>query len=256
MNRFFKRLYTYLILAFLYLPIITLILFSFNESKTRAHWGGFSLKWYVQLLHDPEILEALYITVGCALLAAVLATVLGTAAAIGIHDMSGLPHQLFVSVSYLPMLTPEIVTGVSLMVLFLAAKLNLGFLTMLMAHIAFDVPYVVFSVLPKLKQMNKHSYEAALDLGAPPRVALRKVVIPEIMPGIFTGMLMSFTMSLDDFVISYFTGGSTQNLSVLIYSMARRGINPKINALSALMFVFIILLLVLVNKRASLAQRR
>ena len=252
MNRFFKRLYTYLILAFLYLPIITLILFSFNESKTRAHWGGFSLKWYVQLLHDPEILEALYITVGCALLAAVLATVLGTAAAIGIHDLSGLPHQLFVSVSYLPMLTPEIVTGVSLMVLFLAAKLNLGFLTMLMAHIAFDVPYVVFSVLPKLKQMNPNTYEAALDLGCKPMKAITKVILPEIRPGIVTGGLLSLTMSLDDFVISFFTSDTDMNLSMKIYSAAKLGVKPTIYALSTLMFLTILILLIIINKRSNI----
>ena len=254
-NSHLKRLYLYLVLLFLYLPILTLIVYSFNENKTRASWGGFSFKWYIQLFGDPRVMQALYITVGVALIASVSATLLGTVAAIGIHSMDKLPRSMFVNVSYLPMLTPEIVTGVSMMILFLAMKMQLGFITMLLAHITFDLPYVVFAVLPKLKQMNKHSYEAALDLGAKPSTALFKVVIPEIMPGIFTGFLLSFTLSLDDFVISYFTGGSVQNLSVMIYSMARRGINPTINALSALMFTFVILLLIIVNKRASLADR-
>jgi spermidine/putrescine transport system permease protein len=255
MNTLFKRLYLYLILFFLYMPIFTLIVYSFNENRTRASWGGFSFKWYLQLFADPRVMQALYVTVGIAALAAIVATVVGTIAAIGIHSADKLPRSLLINVSYLPMLTPEIVTGVSLMILFLAAKVQLGFLTMLLAHITFDLPYVIFAVLPKLKQMNKHSYEAALDLGAKPRTALFRVVLPEIAPGMFTGFLLSFTLSLDDFVISYFTGGNVQNLSVMIYSMARRGINPTINALSTIMFTFIILLLLIVNKRASLADR-
>ncbi len=255
MNILFKRFYLYLILLFLYLPIFTLIIYSFNENRTRASWGGFSFKWYVELFADPRVMQALYVTVGIAIIAAIAATVIGTIAAIGIHSADKLPRSLLINVSYLPMLTPEIVTGVSLMILFLAAKVQLGFLTMLLAHITFDLPYVVFAVLPKLRQMNKHSYEAALDLGAKPRTALLKVVLPEIAPGMFTGFLLSFTLSLDDFVISYFTGGNVQNLSVMIYSMARRGINPTINALSTIMFTFIILLLLIVNKRASLADR-
>ena len=256
MNKHAKRGYLYLVLLFLYLPIITLIIYSFNENKTRASWGGFSLRWYIELFNDSRVMQALYVTVSIAVLAAVIATVLGTIAAIGIHSTEKLPRSLLINVSYLPMLTPEIVTGVSLMILFLAANVKLGFVTMLLAHISFDLPYVVFAVLPKLKQMNKHSYEAALDLGAKPRVALFKVVLPEIMPGIFTGFLLAFTLSLDDFVISYFTGGNVQNLSVMIYSMARRGINPTINALSALMFTFVMLLLIIVNKRASLADNK
>lgn len=256
MSKFLKRLYLYIVLLFLYAPILTLVVYSFNANKTRASWGGFSFKWYIALFQDPDILRSLYITVACALIAALIATALGTLAAIGMHSMDKLPKTIFTSVSYLPMLTPEIVTGVSLMILFLAMRLELGFFTMVLSHVAFDVPYVVFAVLPKLKQMNTHAYEAALDLGATPAQALVKVVVPEIMPGIFTGMLLSFTLSLDDFVISYFTGGSVQNLSVLIYSMARRGINPTINALSALMFVFVMLLLLLVNKRASIVEQK
>jgi spermidine/putrescine transport system permease protein len=254
-NTLFKRLYLYLILFFLYMPIFTLIIYSFNDNRTRGSWGGFSLRWYIQLFADPRVMQALYVTVGIAVIAAIVATVLGTIAAIGIHSADKLPRSLLINVSYLPMLTPEIVTGVSLMILFLAAKVQLGFFTMLLAHITFDLPYVIFAVLPKLRQMNKHSYEAALDLGAKPRTALFKVVLPEIAPGMFTGFLLSFTLSLDDFVISYFTGGNVQNLSVMIYSMARRGINPTINALSTIMFTFIILLLLIVNKRASLADR-
>lgn len=256
MSKFFKKAYLYLVLLFLYAPILTLIVYSFNANKTRASWGGFSLNWYMELFQDPEILNSLYITIACAVIAAILATILGTLAAIGMHSMDKLPKLIFTSISYLPMLTPEIVTGVSLMILFLAVKLELGFVTMVLSHVAFDIPYVIFAVLPKLKQMNNHAYEAALDLGATPAQALMKVIIPEIMPGIFTGLLLSFTLSLDDFVISYFVGGPVQNLSVLIYSMARRGINPKINALSALMFVFIVILLLVVNRRASIVEQK
>lgn len=256
MMKFLKRFYLSIILLFLYVPIVVLIVQSFNAGKSRAKWEGFSLRWYQELFQDASIMHALYVTVSVAVLAAIFATILGTLAAIGIHAMKKRPQALMMTLTNIPMTMPDIVTGISLMLLFIFTKVERGYVTMLLAHITFDTPYVILSVMPKLKQMNKHSYEAALDLGAPPRVALRKVVIPEIMPGIFTGMLMSFTMSLDDFVISYFTGGSTQNLSVLIYSMARRGINPKINALSALMFVTVLTLLLIINLRSTKDEKR
>jgi spermidine/putrescine transport system permease protein len=249
------RLYLYLILLFLYIPILTLIIFSFNASKSRAQWDGFTLKWYAELANNPQIIQALLVSISVALLAAVFSTMLGTLAAIGIHSMHGGLRGAIINISYLPVMTPDIVTGVSLMLLFIFFNMKLGFVTMLLAHIAFDVPYVIFSVLPKLKQMNQHAYEAALDLGCTPMQALRMIVLPEIMPGVFTGAVLAFTLSLDDFVVSYFTTNEVQNLSMYVFSAARRGIHPSINALSAIMFVSVLLLLVFINSRSSLVGR-
>ncbi len=252
MTRVAKRLYLLLIFVFLYAPVLILIVFSFNDSKSRGHWAGFTLKWYQELFRDKEILSSLYYTVAVALLASLIATIMGTAAAIGIHKMGGLKKSLVMNATYLPVLNPDIVMGISLMLLFIFINIPLGFVTLLMAHISFNVPYVILSVLPKLKQLNKHLYEAALDLGALPFDAMRKVILPEIMPGIVTGFLLAFTLSLDDFVISFFTTGSgVSTLSIVIYSMARRGINPKINALSTLMFLAVLILLLIINKRTS-----
>jgi len=182
-----------------------------------------------------------------------VATVLGTLAAIGIHAMKKRPAGLIMNISYLPMTTPDIVTGVSLMLMFVFIRMPLGFSTMLMAHIAFDTPYVLFSVMPKLKQMDVNLYEAALDLGCTPFRAIYKVILPQIMPGVVTGALLSFTMSLDDFVISYFTSSATEkNLSMVVYSAARRGIEPSIYALSTIMFLVVLVLLLIINKRSSL----
>ncbi|HIT00870.1 MAG TPA: ABC transporter permease [Candidatus Faecaligallichristensenella faecipullorum] len=239
-------------LIFLYAPIVVMIVYSFNASKTRARWGGFSLRWYEELFRSRQIMDALSTTVSIAVFAALVATVLGTLAAIGIHAMKSKPAKVLINISYLPMTMPDIVTGVSLMLLFVFSRFPLGYWSMLMAHITFDTPYVLFSVLPKLKQMNVNLYEAALDLGCTPMQAVRKVILPQIMPGVFTGALLAFTMSLDDFVISYFTTATESNLSILVYSMARRGIKPTINALSALMFVVVLVLLLLINRRSKL----
>lgn len=251
-GRFFKKFYLGLVFLFLYAPIIMLIIFSFNESKSRGNWSGFTFKWYGQLLKDEQIMSSLYYTVIIALLSSLVATIVGTGAAIGIHNMKKLKKTVIMNLTYLPVLNPDIVTGISLMLLFIFAKINLGFNSLLLSHITFNIPYVILSVLPKIKQLNKHIYEAALDLGASPGYALRKIIIPQIMPGIITGFLFAFTLSIDDFVISFFTTGSgVSTLSITIYSMARRGINPKINALSTLMFVSVMLLLLVVNKRTS-----
>lgn len=258
----FKWSYLLMLLVFLYAPIIVLVVYSFNASETRAIWGGFSLKWYAALLSDRAILDALYVTVSCAALATIGATIIGTLAAIGIHSMKRRMRDVFINVTNLPMLMPDIVTGISLMVLFIFAKewtglgISRGYGTMLMAHITFDVPYVVFSVLPRLKRMNANLYEAALDLGAKPSRALYRVILPEIMPGVITGALLSFTMSLDDFVISYFTSVRPANLSMLIYSMTRRKVPPTINALSTIMFATVLALLVIVNVRGSDKSRK
>ncbi len=247
-SRFLKKFYVSLIFAFLYVPILVLILFSFNASKSRAHWGGFTLKWYVELFQDQQILSALKYTILIAVLSSAIATLIGLAASIGIFSMRKAPQEILLNLNYLPVLNPDIVTGISLMALYIFTRMPLGFVTMLLSHITFNIPYVILSILPKLKQMNRHLYEAAQDLGATPVVALRKVILPAIMPGVVAGFLLAFTLSLDDFVISFFTTGSgVSNLSILIYSMARRGISPKINALSTLMFSSVLLLLLLVN---------
>jgi len=247
-----KRIYLIIIFVFLYAPVLTLIVFSFNDSKSRGHWGGFTLKWYGQLFKDRQVMSSLYNTIIIALLSALVATVAGTAAAVGIHSMKKVLKSFVMNLTYLPVVNPDIVTGISLMILFVFIKLDLGFTTLLLAHITFNIPYVVLSVLPKLKQLNKHMYEAALDLGAKPLYAFFRVILPEIMPGVVTGFLLAFTLSLDDFIISFFTTGSgVSTLSITIYSMARLGVSPKINALSALMFIVVLVLLLIVNKRSA-----
>lgn len=251
-NRFLKRFYTFLIFLFLYAPIIILMIFSFNNSKSRGVWSGFTFKWYLELFKNEEVLMALYYTLLIAILSSIIGTIIGTIAAIGIYDMKLLGRKVVLNLNYLPVLNPDIVTAVALMSLFKFINIEFGFITILLSHITFNIPYVILSVLPKLKQLNKHLAEAAMDLGATPFYALRKVIIPQIMPGIVTGALIAFTLSIDDFVISFFTtGGNVTNLSITIYSMARRGINPVINALSTLMFLSVLILLVIINKRTD-----
>ncbi len=254
-----SKIYMGLIFLFLYAPIVVMIVFSFNDSKSRSVWNGFTFGWYTKLLNDESIIDALKTTLIVAVVASLVATVIGTLGAIGISAMKNKIRSLVMLATNIPMVNPEIVTGVSLMLLFVSVfgvlakigiELEFGLLTLILSHISFNIPYVILSVLPKLRQMNKHSYEAALDLGCNPFKAFFKVVIPEIMPGIMTGMLMAFTLSLDDFVISYCTSGtSAQTLSVLIYSMTRKNVSPKINALSALMFVTVFILMLIVNLR-------
>lgn len=257
MVRFLKRSYVYLVFAFLYMPIAVLMVYSFNDSRSRGVWGGFTLRWYVELFQDRTIMSSLYSTLFIGVTSAIIATIIGTLAAIGIHNSRGIQKKLIMNVTYLPVLNPEIVTAISLMILFVFARVRLGYLTLLLAHITFNIPYVILSVLPKLRQLNKHLYEAALDLGCTPAQALWKVIIPEIMPGIITGLLLAFTLSIDDFVISFFTTGSGINtLSITIYSMARRGINPKINSLSTIMFTFVLLLLIIVNVRQAREEKK
>lgn len=252
MMRFFERSYAITILLFLYLPILVLILFSFNASKSRASWEGFTLKWYQDLLNSSDILNALYYTLVIAVFASILATIIGTVAAFSLSGMRSLEKKIVMNLTYVPVLNPDIVTGISLMLLFICVHIDLGFLSLLLAHTVFNVPYVILTVLPKLKQFDMHLYEAALDLGSSPFYALRTIVLPEVYPGILTGALFAFTLSVDDFVISFFTTGSgINNLSILIYSMARRGIHPTINALSTILFLVVLFLLLAVNYRLS-----
>lgn len=243
-----KRIYLVLICLILYAPIVTLMVLSFNNTKTRSRWGGFTGKWYVSLFQNKEIMNALYTTLIIALLSALIATLIGTLAALGMQVMRSRTRTLFMGITNIPMLNADIVTGVSLMLLFIAFRLTLGFKTILLAHITFNIPYVILSVTPKLKQTNKRTYEAALDLGASPLYAFVKVVLPDIMPGIFSGFLLAFTMSLDDFVITHFTKGpGVDTLSTKIYSEVRKGIKPEMYALSTLMFVTVLILLILIN---------
>ena len=254
-KKFFKAMkgaYLGLLLTFLYSPIAIMIVLSFNASKSRAKWGGFTLDWYARLFQRSDIIEALWVTISIAVLATIVSTILGTLAAIGTQAMKRQPATLLINLAYLPMTTPDIVTGVSLMLMFVFVRMPLGYWTMLMAHIAFDTPYVLFSVMPKLRQMDVNLYEAALDLGCTPLKAVRKVIMPEIMPGVVTGALLAFTMSLDDFVISYFTSYTDKNLSMIIYSAARKGIEPTIYALSAIMFLVVLVLLLIINRRSAL----
>ncbi len=255
-KKIIMKTYLGLILLFMYLPIVVLIAFSFNKSKSRGNWTGFTFKWYEELFRNSQIKDAFYNTIIIALLSSVIAVVIGTLAAIGIHSMKKAKKTAVMNLTYLPVLNPDIVTGVSLMLMFVFigtfVKMQMGFFTMLLAHVTFNIPYVILSVLPKLKQMNTNLYEAALDLGAGSSYALRKVIIPEIMPGIISGFLMAITLSIDDFVISYFTTGSgVSNLSITIYSMARTGVKPTINALSTLMFGGVLLLLFIINIRSD-----
>lgn len=251
-----QKLYLYLVLLFLYAPIIILIIYSFNESKYRV-WTGFSFKWYLELFQDTQIMTALYNTFLVATVAAVLSTIIGTVAAIGISSLKKWQKTAVMDITMLPVLNPDIVTGISLMLLFYMAKLPTGILTLILSHMAFCIPYVILSVLPKLKQADNKTFEAALDLGATPALATWKVTIPEIMPGVITGFLMAFTLSVDDFIVSYFTTGpGVENLSILIYNAAKKGVSPSINALSALMFAFIMVLLIIINIRTNKATKK
>ena len=243
-----KRIYLVLICLILYAPIVTLMVLSFNNTKTRSRWGGFTGKWYVSLFQNKEIMNALYTTLIIALLSALIATLIGTLAALGMQVMRSRTRTLFMGITNIPMLNADIVTGVSLMLLFIAFRLTLGFKTILLAHITFNIPYVILSVMPKLKQTNKRTYEAALDLGASPLYAFVKVVLPDIMPGIFSGFLLAFTMSLDDFVITHFTKGpGVDTHSTKKNNEVRKGNKTEKYAHSTLMFVTVLILLILIN---------
>ena len=253
LRNFFENIYLFLMFLFLYLPIIILMIFSFNNIKSTSKWGGFSFRWYEQMLSDSALLQAVANTITIAIIASILSCVIGTAAAIGIQGYrSKRLKGLINACTNLPMVSSELVMGVSMMMLFLTIHIPLGYFTLLMSHITFCVPYVIVSVLPKLVQLDTGIYEAALDLGAKPFYAFRKVVLPEIKPGIISGLLIAFTLSIDDFVISFFTtGNGVNNLSIYIYSSVRRGVNPMYNALSTVMFIIVAVLLLLINRRSS-----
>ena len=248
MSDFWKKAYMVLVYAFLYAPILVLIIFSFNEGKTRGSWEGFSLIWYETLMADDEMLAAVSNTFVVAVISTLAATFIGTLGAIGIDQFRSRSRNRILALNQIPVVNPDIVMAVGLMVLYRTLRMDFGLLTLLLSHIAFTVPYVVLSVLPKLKQMPRALPEAAMDLGASPFQVLGKVIIPQIRPGIVSGALIAFTLSIDDFVISFFTtGNGVETVSTIVYSMARRGINPTINALSTIMFAVMLILLIGVN---------
>ena len=253
-RKYLQKIYLALIFILLYAPIVTLIVLSFNQSKTRAKWGGFTLKWYKELLKNEQIMSAFYTTLIIAFVSAAIAAVIGTAAAIAIQGMKQKWKTMYMGLTNIPMMNPEIVTGISMMLLFVFvgrlvnSEAVLGFGTLLIAHVTFGLPYIILTVLPKLRQTDKNLAEAAQDLGCRPAQAFFKVVLPSIMPGIITGMIMAFTLSLDDFIISYFTcGPGFQTLPIAIFAMTKKRVKPDMYALSALIFVSILVLLILYN---------
>ena len=247
--------YLGLVFLFLYLPIFILIIFSFNSSKARGHWAGFSLRWYKELFFDSTIISSLTGTLLIACVATVIATLLGTFAAIGLYYMHHKERRLIMAFNQIPILNPDIVTAISLMVIFRLFKLQLGLFSLTLAHVIFLIPYVLLSIMPSLNKMERSLPEAALDLGATPSQCVYKVIIPQIQPAILQAALLAFTLSIDDFVISFFTTGNGVNtVSTHVFSMTKRGINPVINALSTIMFIMTLALLIIINYRTSLKK--
>lgn len=247
-KKIIKNLYLSLILLFIYIPIVVMMVLSFNSSKSRVNFTGFSLRWYLQMFSDRDIVSALQNTVLIALLSSIIAVIIGTLAAVAINRMSKMPRQIFMGVTNIPMLNADVATGISLMLCFITFGISLSFGTILISHITFNIPYVILSVMPKLRGSSMLEYQAARDLGATSMQAFFKVVIPEIMPGIASGFMLSVTMSLDDFIITHFTRGAGVNtISTLVYSQLRRGLNPSIYALSTLIFLLILIILIVTN---------
>ena len=244
-----------LTIVFFYMPIIFMVVFSFNESKSLTHFTGFSLRWYEAMLKNHGMMESLYVTIIIALLATIVSTFVGTITAIGLSKSKKVIRNLVTQINDFPMMNPEIVTAIGLMLLFITFKIERGFVTLLLAHITFCIPYVMLSVMPKIRSLDPNLADAAMDLGATPWQALSKVIVPQIMPGIVSGALIAFTMSFDDFIISYFsTGGGVKNLSIMVYTMSKR-VNPSINAISTLVVVLITIVLVLVNVVPMIQKR-
>ncbi len=256
MKKSIERIYLLIIFLFLYLPILVLIVLSFNDSKAKVVWGGFTLRWYRELLTNTAVMEAFYTTIFVSLASALIATLLGTLAALGIDAMRKRGKAIMLGATNIPLLNADIVTGISMMLLFVRFT-RLGLNTVLIAHITFNIPYVVLNVLPKLKQQSRTTYEAALDLGATPLYAFFKITWPQILPGVLSGFLMAMTMSLDDFSVTYFTKGAGINtLSTMIYTEMRKGIRPEMYALSTILFVIALILLLFMNFRPAAQKER
>lgn len=260
MKKAVSKIYMGIIFLFLYAPILIMIFFSFNSSKSKTSFDGFSLRWYEALFQDELLMEALFNTLLVAVCSSIIATLLGTVAALGIFNMKKRAKAIALNISNMPIINPEIVTGISLMILFVGV-LNitggeLGFFSVLIAHVVFNTPYIILNVMPRLRRMNPNLYEAAQDLGCSPVSAFTKVVIPEIMPGILAGFLMAFTFSLDDFIISYFTSGNFQTLPIYIYGLLKKPIPLSINALSTLLFLIVLTVLIITNVRSARLEKR
>lgn len=255
-NRSFSKILMALVIIFFYLPIIYMIVFSFNEGKSLTHFTGFSLRWYEHMLESRDMMEALYTTFGVALIATAVSTVVGTIAAIGLSKSKKIVRDIMDQVNNFPLMNPEIVTAIGFMLLFITFQIEKGYATMLLAHIAFCIPYVMLSVMPKIRSLDPNLADAAMDLGCTPWQALTKVIVPQITPGIFSGALIAFTMSIDDFIISYFvTGSGVKNLSIMVYTMSKR-VNPSINAISTLVVVIITIALLVINIAPAIFAKR
>lgn len=255
-KRIFSVVYIAVCFLFFYVPILVTMVFSFNESKSLTHFTGFSTRWYEQLVNDSEIMSAVYVSVSIAVLATVISTILGTLTAIGLSKQRRILKESILNVNNLPIMNPDIVTAIGLMILFSSMHITKGYITMLMAHVIFCTPYVITSVYPKVRKLDDSLANAAMDLGATPFQTLVKVIIPCIKPGIYAGILLAFTMSFDDFVISYFvTGNGVQNISIIVYNMTKRT-NPTINALSTIVILVILIALVLGNVIPAVVTRR
>lgn len=249
-------IYVALCLAFFYIPIIVTMVFSFNSSKSLTKFTGFSLKWYEALVTDRDIVSAVGVSLSIAVIATVVSTILGTITAIGLSRSRRVVKEWLLNVNNIPIMNPEIVTAISLMILFSSMKIERGYVTMLLAHICFCTPYVITSVYPKVRSLDPNLANAAMDLGATPFQALTKVIVPMIKPGIYAGVLLSFTMSFDDFVISYFvTGNGVANISIIVYNMTKRT-NPTINALSTIVIIVIVITLLVVNLAPAIVKKR
>lgn len=255
-KRIVGKILMVLAILFFYLPIIFMVVFSFNESKSLTHFTGFSMQWYESLFNNREMMESLSTTVSIALIATVVSTVIGTISAIGLSKSGKIVKSVVMQLNDFPIMNPEIVTAIGLMLLFVTFGVKRGYMTMLLAHICFCTPYVILSVMPKIRSLDPNLSDAAMDLGATPWQALTKVLVPQIMPGIVSGALIAFTMSFDDFIISYFvTGGGVKNLSIMVYTMSKR-VNPTINAISTLVVVLITVVLLIINVVPLIKSRR
>ena len=263
MKKFFAQTYIWFLLALLYAPLILIAIFSFTESRVLGNWTGFSTQLYANLFsgemqESGSLLAAVKKTLLIAFVSATVAQVLGTIAAVGIHNLQGRKKQAVSFLNNIPMINPDVITGVSLFLLFVFLHISQGFLTVILAHISFGTPYVVLSVLPKLRQMNPNVYEAALDLGATPAQALRKVLVPQLRPGMVSGFILAFTMSLDDFAVTFVTRGTIglETLSTYLYADARKGgLTPELRALMTLIFLIILILLIIINVRQAKTQK-
>ena len=255
-SKIFYCIYIGIIFAFFYLPIAVTMFFSFNSSKSLTHFTGFSMRWYVNLISDNEIMAAVSVSISIAIFATIIATILGTITSIGLSKCKKIVRELLLNVNNVPIMNPEIVTAIAFMILFSSLRISKGYMTMLLAHIAFCTPYVITSVYPKVKTLDPNLVDAALDLGATPFQALYKVLLPMLKEGIFAGALLAFTMSFDDFVISYFvTGNGVSNISIIVYNMTKRT-NPTINALSTIVISIIFLTMLVVKIVPYIVRKR